>query len=55
MTTGTVTFVPKEDDDKKILKCQAHNPAIANSTISDRTQLNVHCKYSFIGLLDRVM
>ncbi|XP_042876698.1 carcinoembryonic antigen-related cell adhesion molecule 5-like, partial [Penaeus japonicus] len=40
-TTGSLVMVPRAHDHQKKLKCQASNPAIAGSAISDEVILNV--------------
>ncbi|XP_066954355.1 protein turtle-like isoform X2 [Macrobrachium rosenbergii] len=42
ITVGEVTLVPSQEDDRKTLKCQASNPSMPGSAISDSIVLNVH-------------
>ncbi|XP_042212860.1 protein turtle homolog A-like [Homarus americanus] len=42
ITTGSMIIVPSQHDDGKILKCQASNPSVPGSAISDSVSLKVH-------------
>lgn len=44
LTSSSLTFLPKAEDNGKILSCRAQNPALSNSAIEDGWTLTVYCK-----------
>ncbi|RWS11691.1 hypothetical protein B4U79_07853, partial [Dinothrombium tinctorium] len=45
LSSSALSFIPSREDHGKQISCRVENPAIEDSAIEDRIQLNVHCTF----------
>lgn len=43
LTVSSLTFIPRPEDNGKVLACRAENPSLPNSSIRDQWVIKVNC------------